>query len=313
MWEPCGNPLVLPTLLRLACMPLPSAKISAAQQAMRKQVAETKVVASQAANKAKKGIVQAEKADPTAKPNMKGHPGKAPQPGEPSPPGWRANARKNGNIPEKEPKKPSPNEAKGAKKSEKALKTQRAANADTATRKEAGLAEFGNAAAAQKATIDLPARKGKFNEPRGGTFTGKEARIGTFNSHLHSASPVGKNAAGKNKKTTDRYPKKFDNRFHEVPKQGTVKPIDSMRGTGHEYPIIAGKPKGYHGDHADLGPARVITQPTGNYRTVKSGKGTKTVPETAFKGVIAHDSSRTPGKGYNDHFQVPFTPPPPHP
>ena len=36
------------------------------------------------------------------------------------------------------------------------------------------------------------------------TFTEKDARIATFNSHLNSASPVGKNAAGKNKKPADR-------------------------------------------------------------------------------------------------------------
>ena len=81
-----------------------------------------------------------------------------------------------------------------------------------------------------------------------------------------------------------------------------------MHGTGREYPITAGKPKGYHGEQADLGSARVVTQATG--RTVQSG--TKTPPETAFKGVIAHDSSRTLGAGYHDHFEVPFTPPP-HP
>lgn len=84
-----------------------------------------------------------------------------------------------------------------------------------------------------------------------------------------------------------------------------------MHGKGREYPITAGKAKGYQGEHADLGSARIVTQATGN--TVESGKGTKTVPETAFKGVIAHDSTRTIGMGYDDHFSVPFTPPPPHP
>jgi hypothetical protein len=96
-----------------------------------------------------------------------------------------------------------------------------------------------------------------------------------------------------------------------VAKHGTTKPIDSMHGTGREYPITAGNAKGYHGEHADLGSARVVTQATG--RTVQFAKGGKTAPETVFKGVIAHDSSRTPGKGYNDHFAVPYTPPPPHP
>jgi hypothetical protein len=289
-------------------------KVSAAQQAARKQGVKTKVATNQAANKAKKESLQAHKAaHPDAPPNKKGRPGKAPQPGKPSPPGWRANARTKGHILAKEPKTPKPNAAKGAKKSEKALKTQQAANAKTAARKAAGRAKFGDAAAAQKATTGLPARKGKFNVPGGATFTGKDARIATFNSHLNSASPVGKNAAGKNKKPADRQPKTFNNDPHEVPKHGTAKPIDGMHGAGREYPITAGKPKGYHGEHADLGSARVVTQATGNSRTVKSGKRTKTVPETAFKGVIAHDSSRTPGKGYNDHFEVPFTPPPPHP
>jgi hypothetical protein len=290
------------------------AKVSAAQQAARKQGVKTGVATKQAANKAKKERVQAQKAaHPDAPPNKKGRPGKAPRPGKPSPPGWRANARTKGHILPKEPKTPKPNPAKGAKKSEKALKTQQAANTKTAARKAAGRTKFGDAAAAQKATTGLPARKGNFNVPGGGTFTGKDARIATFNSHLNSASPVGKDAAGKNKKPADRQPKTFNNNPHEVPKHGTAKPIDSMHGPGREYPITAGKPKGYHGELADLGAARVITQATGNSRTVKSGKGTKTVPETAFKGVIAHDPSRARGKGYNDHFQVPFTPPPPHP
>lgn len=291
----------------------PRAKVTAAQQAARKQAVKTSVATNQANNKARKQTLQAQKAaNPDAPANKKGRPGKPPQPGKPSPPGWRANARTKGTILPKEPKTPKPNAAKGAKKSDKAMKTQQAANAKTAARKAAGRAKFGDAAAAQKATTGLPARKGTFNVPGGGTFTGKDARIATFNSHLNAASPVGKNAAGKNKKVNDRQPKTFNNIAHDLPKAGTAKPIDSMVGTGREYPITAGKPKGYHGDHVDLGPARVITQATGNSRTVKDGKGTKTVPETAFKGVIAHDPSRAPGtKGYNDHFSVPFTPPPP--
>lgn len=81
-----------------------------------------------------------------------------------------------------------------------------------------------------------------------------------------------------------------------------------MQGPGREFPITAGNPKGYQGALADLGPARVITQETDDSA---SGKGTKVVPETAFKGVIAHDPSRVlPGPGHNDHFNVPFTPPP---
>jgi hypothetical protein len=103
-------------------------------------------------------------------------------------------------------------------------------------------------------------------------------------------------------------PKTFNNDPHEVPKPGTEKPIDGMTGPGREYPITSGKPKGYQGEHADLGSARVVTQKTGPFATVISGKGSKTVPITDFKGVIAHDSSRTDptAKGYNDHFQVPM-------
>ena len=137
------------------------------QQAARKQGVKTMVDTNQATNKAKKESLQAQKAalPQNAPPNQKGRPGKAPQPGKPSPPGWRANNRAKGYILAKEPKTPKPNAAKGAKKSEKALKTQQAANAKTAARKAAGRAKFGDAAAAQKATTSLPARKGEFKVP----------------------------------------------------------------------------------------------------------------------------------------------------
>jgi len=56
-----------------------------------------------------------------------------------------------------------------------------------------------------------------------------------------------------------------------------------MKGSGHEYPL---------GDPAKKGPARVITQETGDGHT-------KTM------GVVSHDITRPPGSlGYNDHFQV---------
>jgi hypothetical protein len=147
---------------------LARAKITAAQQAARKQAVKDKVTANQASNKAKKESLQeTKKANPNAEPNKKGRKAPSPKPGKPSPPGWRANARTKGNILPKEPKTPKPNAVKGDPKTEKALKTQQAANARTAARKAAGRAKFGDAAAAQKATTGL-ARKSTFNVPGGG-------------------------------------------------------------------------------------------------------------------------------------------------
>jgi hypothetical protein len=277
---------------------LARAKISAAQQAARKAAVKSKVATNQANNKAKKEGLRAQKAAHPPPANKKGRKVTS-KPGKPTPPGWRANARKNGGILQKEPKTPKPNAAKGAAKTQKALNSQKAANARTAARKAAGKAKFGGAATAHKETIGLPARNGKFEAPGGATFTGKDARVAVFNSHLNANSPVGKDPNGKNKKKSDRQPKQFDNDPHQVPKAGTERPLDGMKGPGTEYPITAGKPKGYQGAHGDLGSARVITQKNGGV--------------TEFKGVVNHDTSRTDpaAKGFNDHFQVPYTPPPP--
>jgi hypothetical protein len=159
------------------------AKITAAQQAARKQAVKDKVTANQASNKAKKESLQeTKKANPNAEPNKKGRKAPSPKPGKPSPPGWRANARTKGNILPKEPKTPKPNAVKGAAKTEKALKTQQAANDKTAARKAAGRAKFGDAAAAQRATTGLPPRKGTYNVGKGKSAVSSSAK--GFSHHI---------------------------------------------------------------------------------------------------------------------------------
>ncbi|KAF8973565.1 hypothetical protein BDZ97DRAFT_1775718 [Flammula alnicola] len=153
-------------------------------------------------------------------------------------------------------------------------------------------AGFQKAAQAHKATTNLPNRNSKFHVAAGGgkpaqTFTGKAVRKAVFDGHMEA-----QRVKGVSKTQAKKSPlKQFSNRPHEVAKpNGGAKPLPHMTvektkshtGPGREFPL---------GDPKNLGPARVITQQT------KGGHQT-------FKGVIAHDQSRTPGPGYNDHFQV---------
>ncbi|KAF8967647.1 hypothetical protein BDZ97DRAFT_1755755 [Flammula alnicola] len=147
-----------------------------------------------------------------------------------------------------------------------------------------------------KATTNLPDCNSKFNVAAGGskpghTFAGKDVHQAVFESHAEAQRLKD---PGLSKTQAKKSPlKSFSNRPHEVPKpNGGNKPLPQMtvdknhphKPPGREFPL---------GDPKNLGPARVITQKT------KGGHQT-------FRGVIAHDQSRarTPGPGYNDHFQV---------
>jgi len=168
-------------------------------------------------------------------------------------------------------------------KTAKHASTQAAADARKTTKKQNGQAKFGAAAAAHKATTNMPGRKQQFKVPGGGPkFTGKDARKAVFDSHMERQAN-----AGKSKTQLKKSPlKNFGNSNHREPqpnKPHDTKSINHMKGSGHEFPL---------GDPVNKGPARVITQQTAD-------------GHTKFKGVIAHDVSRTAGDlGYNDHFQV---------
>jgi len=177
-----------------------------------------------------------------------------------------------------------------------------AAKPAKAAAKAAKKSSFAGAAKAHKATTGLPNRKSKFHVPAGGgkpaqTYTGKDVRKAVFNSHMEAHK--NKNASKRQQKKSDL--KQFSNHPHQTPKGlggKHVRPIPNMkvdhvnkppkagRGKGREYPLPNKANPGASS------PARVITQQT------KKGHHT-------FKGVIAHDQSRTSSEpGYNDHFKV---------
>jgi hypothetical protein len=172
---------------------------------------------------------------------------------------------------------------KGPANPAKRASSQAAANAKLAARKQAGRNKFGGAAAAHKATTNLPGRRQQFKVPGGGPkFSGKDVRKSVFNSHMERQANVGKSKTQLKKSPL----KDFGNSNHRQPnpkRPRDQKSINHMRGKGNEFPI---------GDPVNKGPARVITQQTRN-------------GHTKFKGVVAHDVTRKSGTpGYNDHFQV---------
>jgi len=168
-------------------------------------------------------------------------------------------------------------------KTAKHASTQAAADTKKTIKKQDGQAKFGAAAAAHKATTNMPGRQQKFKVPGSGpTFTGKDARKAVFDSHMERQANAGKS----NRQLKKSPLKSFGNSDHRQPqpnKPHDTKSINHMSGSGHEFPI---------GDPVNKGPARVITQQTAD-------------GHTKFKGVIAHDVSRgATDVGYNDHFQV---------
>ncbi|KAF6749656.1 hypothetical protein DFP72DRAFT_912261 [Ephemerocybe angulata] len=155
-------------------------------------------------------------------------------------------------------------------------------------------ASFAGAAKAHKATTNMPARKSNFHVPAGGgkpahTYSGKEVRKEVFNSHMEAQRLKGLSKTQQKKSPL----KPFYNHPHEVPKPGDLKPLKGMatvvkggnQQPGREWPMPNKATPG------TTSPVRVITQ--------EDNKGNH-----VFHGVIAHDQSRTPGPGYNDHFQV---------
>jgi len=194
----------------------------------------------------------------------------------------KAVERKKTNPNAKVPKLPNPPTQKGAPKTAKALRTQQAANQKQKERKAEGKKTFGVAAAAQKATTNLPNRKKIYNvnEKVNGKvqqvkYNGADVRRAVFNSHLHKDKPV------------NFQPKTFENR-PQGPKDNKSKPIPYMKGKGREFPLSQ-SPAGYKGEKP--GAARVIIQPT--------KKGYK------FQGVVAHNPALgEKHPGHNDHFLV---------
>jgi len=151
-----------------------------------------------------------------------------------------------------------------------------------AAKKQASHDKYGAAAAAHKATTNLPNRNQQFQVPGGPTYSGKDVRKAIFDSHMENQANKGKSKTQLKKSPL----KSFGNSDHRLPnpnKPQDIKSINNMKGQGQEFPI---------GDSVNKGPARVITQKT------KAG-------HTTFKGVVAHDVSRPHGStGYNDHFQI---------
>ncbi|KAF9479445.1 hypothetical protein BDN70DRAFT_932597 [Pholiota conissans] len=149
-------------------------------------------------------------------------------------------------------------------------------------------------------TTGLPPRRSTFHVPAAPstgrpahTYTGHDVRKAVFDGHMEHERLKG--ASNRQKKLSPL--KSFGNRLHELPHPGgssrplshmTVHPGSSHHPHGREFPLPN------HHNPGQPSPARVITQKT------QSGHHT-------FRGVIAHDQSRTPGtgNGYNDHFQVP--------
>ncbi|KAF9523648.1 hypothetical protein CPB83DRAFT_910512 [Crepidotus variabilis] len=154
---------------------------------------------------------------------------------------------------------------------------------------------FKSAAKAHKGTTNLPGRHSTFHvKAGGGKPARKDVRKAVFHGHqeAHRLKTASKTQAKKSPM------KNFNNYNHEKPKAhgGGARPLLHMKvdktkkhqQPGREFPL-----PNKHNPHTPS-PARVITQKT------KGGHHT-------FKGVIAHDQSRTntaKGHGYNDHFQV---------
>jgi hypothetical protein len=175
----------------------------------------------------------------------------------------------------------------------------KARNAVAAQAKADKKASFQAAAKAHKATTNLPNRHSTFNVPGSAarnkpthTYTGKDVRKAVFDGHM---------AAQKAKAAGQPSPhkgfKNFPNRVAQTNGGRAVNPLPHMKVDSNK-PHAPGKAPGREinlpnrHNPAKPGPARVITQQT------KAGHHT-------FKGVVAHDQSRTKGsKGYNDHFQV---------
>jgi len=163
---------------------------------------------------------------------------------------------------------------------DKALRTQQEANERKKAKLAAGRDKFKDAAAAQKKTDGLPDRKTTYTALGGEKFTGKDARVAVFNSHHFANEKV------------NHKPVEFRNDV-QGPPDNKHRPFPNMKGSGQEFPMVAGKSNGYQGRSDDIGVARVITQKNGD--------------RTQFMGAVAHDSTKTkedPGR-YDHHEMKP--------
>jgi len=126
-------------------------------------------------------------------------------------------------------------------------------------------------------TKDVPKRTDSFSVGKD-KADGKAVRQAAFNTHLHSKTPIGRNA-------DNTQPKPFNNRpyaaSHPDPALAGKKPLAQ---NGKEYPIKNNSPNGWTG-----------SGPVGAMRTVTTKeKGQKRV------NVIGHDASR--GGDKDDHY-----------
>jgi len=164
------------------------------------------------------------------------------------------------------------------------------------------------AISAYKNTKSLPHGKTVYHVPKGAgkpgqTYRGRDVRKAVAKMHMNEAKAAhtpGLSGAQKKKLKTQN----FNNRNHVHPKpngRGGAKPLPGMKVNvaGHHTPAgkeiqLPNKNPGtlLHGQKPPPGPARAILQ--------VNKKG-----HHVFKGVIAHDQSRTAGSpGVNDHFKV---------
>ncbi|KAH6907123.1 hypothetical protein BKA70DRAFT_1286288 [Coprinopsis sp. MPI-PUGE-AT-0042] len=187
------------------------------------------------------------------------------------------------------PKMPKAPMAKGATQSDKSQRKQAEAKQRLTDRKAAGRAQFAPAKEAYGKMQKLPGRHDTFTAKGGETATGRQVRNAVFNSKYFGPNQpiVAGLSKAKAKKNTLAAPGTFENR-PEGPATKKKVPIKGMKGTGTEFPVGPQNKGGYQGGSDNKGGMRVITQ------------GNK------FKGVVAHDASRTDPTqpGYMDHFRV---------
>ncbi|KAJ2913117.1 hypothetical protein MD484_g7289, partial [Candolleomyces efflorescens] len=126
-------------------------------------------------------------------------------------------------------------------------------------------------------TQGLPGRKASISVGKEKT-DGRAVRQATFNSYLHSKTPIGRNPINKQ-------PKQFNNRpYSATHKDRTIAGKKPLPQNGKEYPIKNNSPNGFTGQ-GSVGALRAVTYKKGGKNHVK---------------VMGHDASR--GTDPNDHY-----------
>lgn len=126
-------------------------------------------------------------------------------------------------------------------------------------------------------TQGLPGRKDTVTVGKEKT-DGRAVRQATFNTHLHSKTPIGRNPINKQ-------PKQFNNRpYDKGHKDASLAGKKPLPQNGKEYPIKNNSPNGFTGQ-GSVGALRTVTYKQGGKNHVK---------------VLGHDASR--GADPNDHY-----------